>query len=54
MRGREVLRVTKMFHWQDTDGRVWRDKLRDSARKEFEQAKEERDPEIITRLCELP
>ena len=35
---------------QDKDGVVWRDKLIASARKEFEDARHERDPEIIARL----
>jgi len=35
---------------QDKDGVVWRDKLIASARKEFEDARHERDPDIIARL----
>ena len=35
---------------QDKDGVPWRDKLIASARKEFEDARHERDPEIIARL----
>ena len=35
---------------QDKDGVLWRDKLVASARKEFEDARYERDPDIIARL----
>lgn len=35
---------------QDKDGVLWRDKLIASARKEFEDARYERDPDIIARL----
>ncbi|KAJ1492427.1 hypothetical protein T484DRAFT_1931361 [Baffinella frigidus] len=47
---RECLRTAKLFTWNDKDGIPWRDKLVASARKEFEDAKFERDPEIIARL----
>lgn len=39
-----------MFTWKNTDGRVWADILKENARKEFEQARYERDPEMISRL----
>jgi len=35
---------------QDKDGVLWKDKLIASARKEFEDARFERDPDIIARL----
>lgn len=35
---------------KNTDGRVWADILKENARKEFEQARYERDPEMISRL----
>ena len=35
---------------QDKDGVLWSDKLIRSARKEFEDARHERDPTIIARL----
>ncbi|BFG17580.1 hypothetical protein CerSpe_038540 [Prunus speciosa] len=36
--------------WPDSRGVLWRDVLRENARKEFEEARLETDPEIITRL----
>lgn len=47
---RDILRATRFFMWPDSRGVLWRDILRDNARKEFEQARFERDPEIVTRL----
>mmetsp|Transcript_998 Transcript_998/g.2315 ORF Transcript_998/g.2315 Transcript_998/m.2315 type:complete len:253 (+) Transcript_998:237-995(+) len=47
---RDAVRIAKTFTWEDHDGVVWRDKLMASVRKEYEQARHERDPEIITRL----
>lgn len=47
---RTIYRYTLLFDWPDDLGVLWRDKLRESARKEFEAAKEETDPEILTRL----
>uniref|UniRef100_A0A2N9FFY9 Uncharacterized protein n=1 Tax=Fagus sylvatica TaxID=28930 RepID=A0A2N9FFY9_FAGSY len=36
--------------WPDSRGVLWRDVLRENARKEFEDARFESDPEIVTRL----
>jgi Complex 1 protein (LYR family) len=49
---REILRTAKHFHWSDKDnsGRPWNAVLREQARKEFEQSKEETDPLIIARM----
>lgn len=47
---RDILRATRFFMWPDSRGVLWRDILRDNARKEFEEARFERDPEIVTRL----
>ncbi|KAB1203611.1 hypothetical protein CJ030_MR8G000672 [Morella rubra] len=47
---RDILRATRFFMWADSRGVVWRDVLRANARKEFEEARFEPDPEIVTRL----
>ena len=47
---REIMRITALFDWPNERGDVWRDVLRASARQEFEEARHERDPEIINRL----
>lgn len=47
---RQIMRYTALFDWPDDKGEQWRDKIRTSARAEFEAAKEERDPEILNRL----
>ncbi|KXZ45344.1 hypothetical protein GPECTOR_56g441 [Gonium pectorale] len=47
---REILRYSNLFVWRDEKGRLWRDVIRDSARKEFEAARYEPDPEIINKL----
>ncbi|CAN0847923.1 hypothetical protein LINGRAHAP2_LOCUS5247 [Linum grandiflorum] len=47
---RDILRATRFFIWPDTHGVMWRDVLRENARKEFEEARFEKDPEIVTRL----
>lgn len=47
---RDILRATRYFMWPDTRGVLWRDVLRENARREFENARFEKDPEIITRL----
>lgn len=47
---RDILRATRFFIWPDSRGALWRDILRGNARKEFEEARFEKDPEIITRL----
>lgn len=47
---RDIIRATRFFIWPDTRGVLWRDVLRENARKEFEAARFEKDPEIVTRL----
>mmetsp|Transcript_16313 Transcript_16313/g.35283 ORF Transcript_16313/g.35283 Transcript_16313/m.35283 type:complete len:188 (+) Transcript_16313:46-609(+) len=47
---REILRYSNLFVWKDDNGHVWRDVLRQSARKEFEDARHETDPEILNKL----
>lgn len=47
---REILRYSNLFVWKDNQGRVWRDVIRSSTRKEYEAARMEPDPEIINRL----
>ena len=47
---RDIIRATRFFMWPDSRGVLWRDVLRDNARREFEQARFESDPEIVTRL----
>jgi hypothetical protein len=47
---RDVIRATRYFTWADSKGALWRDVLRQNARQEFEQARFEKDPEVITRL----
>ncbi|KAK2974880.1 hypothetical protein RJ640_020795 [Escallonia rubra] len=47
---RDIIRATRFFMWPDAKGVLWRDVLRENARKEFEEARFEKDPEIITRL----
>lgn len=47
---RDILRATRFFAWPDLRGVLWRDVLRENARKEFEEARLETDPEIVTRL----
>jgi len=47
---RDILRTAKYFYWPNDDGLPWCNVLRDSARKEFEEARDERDPLIVARL----
>ena len=47
---RDILRATRFFMWPDSRGVLWRDILRENARKEFEEARFEKDPETVTRL----
>ncbi|KZV51730.1 hypothetical protein F511_11418 [Dorcoceras hygrometricum] len=47
---RDIIRATRFFIWPDSRGIRWRDVLRENARKEFEDARFENDPEVITRL----
>jgi len=47
---RDVLRTCRAFYWSNDKGIPWSRVLRESARKEFEQARTERDPVIIARM----
>lgn len=47
---REVLKFSKEFDWVDELGREWGEKIRKSAREEFELARYERDPFIIGQM----
>uniref|UniRef100_A0A0D9Z1S7 Complex 1 LYR protein domain-containing protein n=1 Tax=Oryza glumipatula TaxID=40148 RepID=A0A0D9Z1S7_9ORYZ len=47
---RDILRVTRLFEWPDDRGVPWREVLRANARREFEEARGERDPEVVARL----
>jgi hypothetical protein len=47
---RDILRECRYYDWVDEHGRRWSDVLRESTRREFEQARYETDPEIIGRL----
>ena len=47
---RDILRASRFFLWPNEKGVLWRDVLRASSRKEFEDARFEQDPEIIARL----
>jgi hypothetical protein len=47
---REVLRTSNLFVWRDERGQAWRDRIRASARQEFEAARGETDPELVTRM----
>ena len=47
---RAVWRASFMFVWKNERGVEWKDVIRESARKEFEAARQERDPEMVARL----
>jgi Complex 1 protein (LYR family) len=47
---RKIQRYTLVFDWPDETGELWRDKLRRSVRKEFEDARFEHDPQVVTKL----
>ncbi|KAJ4721503.1 Complex 1 LYR protein [Melia azedarach] len=47
---RDIIRATRFFMWPDSRGVLWRDILRENARKEFEEARFEKDPETVNRL----
>lgn len=46
---REILKTAKMFTWEDENGTSWRDLIVTSARGEFENSKQENDPEILAK-----
>jgi hypothetical protein len=47
---RDILRASRLFEWPDERGVPWRESLRANARREFEEARGERDPEVVARL----
>jgi len=47
---RDILRASNIFTWTNEQGEQWKYILRSNARKEFEQARYERDPEVVARL----
>ena len=47
---RDVLRLSRLFTWSNEKGEPWRNIVRNNARKEFEEARYERDPIIVARL----
>ena len=47
---REVLRHSNLFRWKDVQGNEWRDVIRRSARQEFEAARYEQDPGLVSKL----
>ena len=47
---RDIIRASKYFHWRNEAGESWSNLLKKNARKEFEEARLERDPLIIARL----
>ena len=48
---REILRTAKHFHWADEkSGKPWNKMLKEQARKEFEESRQEKDPLIIARM----
>ncbi|EIE25011.1 hypothetical protein COCSUDRAFT_52744 [Coccomyxa subellipsoidea C-169] len=47
---RDIWRYSRLFVWSDERGALWRDSIRDSARKEFELARHQTEPEVVTRL----
>lgn len=47
---REVVKFCGQFDWENDQGKIWKDVLRKSARKEFEESAEETDPVILYRM----
>eukprot|EP00850_Spirogloea_muscicola_P011852 SM000075S21941 [mRNA] locus=s75:158446:159770:- [translate_table: standard] len=55
---RQVLRTARLFTWRNEQGvpwwapltKIWRDMIELSARREFELARSEQDPETIARM----
>ena len=48
---REILRTAKHFHWADEKtGKPWNKILKENARKEFEESKQEKDPLVLARM----
>ena len=47
---RDILRMARLFTWRNEKHELWRDVVVSSARKEFEQARHEKDPLLVARL----
>lgn len=47
---REILKLAKSFYWANDKGEPWSVVLRESARKEFREARHEKDPLAIARM----
>lgn len=47
---RDILRACRPFVWKDDKGRLWSQVLKENARKEFEECRNEKDPLLIARL----
>ncbi|GAQ81953.1 hypothetical protein KFL_000960040 [Klebsormidium nitens] len=47
---RSILRGSRFFVWTNKNGVLWKDMIQQSARSEFEAARHETDPEVVTRL----
>ena len=47
---RTALRASRLFGWRDEAGAPWAERLRASCRQEFEQARHETDPALISRM----
>ncbi|DBA95169.1 TPA: hypothetical protein ACH3X1_015721 [Trebouxia sp. C0004] len=44
---RHIWRYSRLFVWQNEQGKPWRDVLRNSARQEYDLARHEQDPELV-------
>ena len=47
---RDILRRSRSFYWPNDKGEPWNKVLQESARKEFEQARDEPDPLMVARM----
>jgi hypothetical protein len=47
---REILKFSSEFDWKNERGQHWKSVLRASARKEFDLARDERDPMLILKM----
>lgn len=47
---RDILRACKSFTWKNNAGVPWGEVLKQNARKEFDQARFESDPDVIAKL----
>ena len=47
---RDVLKLTREFTWHDENNRLWAERIKNSARQEFELARDEKDPFLIGQM----